>query len=398
LQHGDGRDVAATYLRWTYLRTVFHRGYVLTSGLYFVVIAHLSASQIVLLGTAMSITLVLSDIPTGVWSDTNGRRWPLVIGHLFLAAGMAMTGAVTAFPLMVVTQVLWGLGWAFLTGADVAWITDELDQPQSIARVLSASVRWELVGGATGMIAFGLLGWATSLATAIVVSGVGMALLSLFVAIRFTERAFIPRREKRWSESLAVFRLGISLVRRDREILLVCVATMIINGAGVIGWLFPKQLVKLGFPSNLILWYTALGICSSAAGFVALHVVEARIDGVGVARRVYVLTCFIGMFGLIVLAFAPDAILGSAGILLASGIAFNVMRVVSVIWVNRRTISEVRATMRSFLDQAESIGEICGGFMLALIAGTAGISMTILTAAALIAFTGVLMATSRRPY
>jgi len=123
----DGRDVVKTFLRWTYMRGVFHRGYVLASGLYFVVDAHLSASQLVFLGTVMSVTLVLSDIPTGVWSDAIGRKWPLVIGHMFLAAGMAMTGVVTAFPLILVTQVLWGLGWAFLTGADVAWVTDELD-------------------------------------------------------------------------------------------------------------------------------------------------------------------------------------------------------------------------------------------------------------------------------
>lgn len=388
----DRLDVATIYLRWTYLRAIFHRGYVLTSGLYFVVVAHLSASQIVLLGAAMSITLVLSDIPTGVWSDASGRRWPLVIGHLFLAAGMAMTGAVTAFSLIVVTQLLWGLGWAFLTGADVAWITDELDQPQQIARVLSASVRWNLAGGATGMIAFGVLGWATGLATMIVISGIGMALLGLFVAVRFTERNFIPRREQQWSAALTTFRLGINHSRRDREILLVFVATMMINGAAVIGWLFPKQLVNLGFPSNLILWYTALGICSSAFGFVALRIVEARIDGVGVARSMYALTCFIGVFGLIVLAFAPDAIIGSVGILLVSGIAFNVTRTVSVIWVNWRITSNVRATILSFLDQAEAIGEICGGFVLAIIAGIASISITILTATALIAFTGALVA------
>ena len=83
--------VVKTFLRWTYLRAVFHRGYVLTPGLYFVVDAHLSASQIVLLGTVVSATLALADIPTGVWADAIGRKWPLVIGHLFLAAGMVMT-------------------------------------------------------------------------------------------------------------------------------------------------------------------------------------------------------------------------------------------------------------------------------------------------------------------
>jgi predicted MFS family arabinose efflux permease len=183
-------------------------------------------------------------------------------------------------------------------------------------------------------------------------------------------------------------------VRRDHEILLVCVATMLMNGASVVSWLFPKQLVHLGLPSDPVVWYTAVGICSSGVGVVALHIVQARIDGVGVARRVYAFTCFIGALGLLVLAEAPDALIGGAGVLLVSGIAFNVTRTVSVIWVNRRTTSDVRATVRSFLDQAESIGEICSGVALAVIAGAAGISIALLTSAALIAFTGALVARS----
>src|SRR5258707_15799143 len=117
-------------------------------------------------------------------------------------------------------------------------------------------------------------------------------------------------------------------------------------------------------------------MCSSPDSWYARCLVEARLDGVGVARRVYALTCFIGMLGLVVLAVAPDALIGGAGVLLVSGIAFNVTRTVSVIWVNRRTTSDVRATVHSFLDQAESIGEICSGFALAVTAGVAGMSIT----------------------
>jgi MFS family permease len=389
------RDVVTIFLRWIFMRGAFNRGYVLTSGLYFVVGAHLSASQIVFLGTVMSAILMLTDIPTGVWADALGRKWPLVIGHLLLAAAMVMTGLVTAFPLLVVTQVLWGLGWAFVIGADVAWITDELDQPHRIARVLTASARWGLVGGVTGMVVFGVLGWATSLATAIVVSGVGMALLGLFVAAQFTERTFISRSEKRWHSALSVVRLVISLLRRDHEILLVCVATMLINAASMAEWLFPKQLIHLGFPSDSVLWYTAVGICSTAAGVIALHLVQARIDGVGVARRMYTLACFIGVLGLLVLAEAPHALIGGVGVLLVSGITVNVTRIVSVIWINERTSSSVRATVRSFLDLAEAIGQICGGFTLAVIAGVAGVSMTLLTSAVLMALTGTIVALSR---
>jgi hypothetical protein len=331
------RGVVTIFFRWLFLRGAFNRGYVLTSGLYFVVNAHLSASQNVILGTVMSATLVLTDIPTGVWAD-------------------------------------------------------ELAQPQRIARVLTAGTRWGLVGGATGMVAFGMLGWATSLARAMVVSGVGMALLGLFVAVQFTERTFMPTREKRWHVSLSVVRLVISLLRHDHEILLICVATMLLNAASMAAWLFPRQLIHLGFPSDPVLWYTAVGICSLAAGFIALRLVQARIDGVGVARRIYTLACFIGVFGLLVLASAPDALIGGAGVLLVSGITVNVTRTVSVIWVNERTTSEVRATVHSLLDQAEALGEICGGFILAVIAGAAGLSMTLLTSAALMVFTGAMVA------
>jgi MFS transporter, DHA3 family, tetracycline resistance protein len=388
-------DVATTFLQWTFMRAVFHRGYVLAAFLYFVVEAHLSAPQLVLLGTAMRVTMVLADIPAGVWSDAFSRKWPLVAGHGFLAAGMAMTGFVTAFPLILATQVLWGLGWGLSTGADVAWITDELDQPHRIARVLTARARRDLVGGAAGIVAFGVLGWAAGLATAIVVAGAAMAVLGLFVAHRFTEDNFTPTREHRWRVSLSIFRRGVSLSRRDHEILLMFAATLIINSASMVGWLFPKQLVDLGFPNDPLLWYTGLGIFSFAVGVGALRIVGARIDGVGVARRAYAVSCSAGLLGLVVLAFAPDALIGCIGVLLVSGIALNVTRAVSVIWVNRRATSAVRTTVHSFLSQAESIGGICGGFALAALAQVAGSSAALVTAGALIAFAGAMVARSR---
>lgn len=389
------QSVARTFLRWTGLRATCHRGYVLTSGLYFVVHDRLSAAQLLLLGTVMSLTLVLSDIPAGVWSDAFSRKWPLVIGHGLLATGMVMTGLVTAFPLVLVTQVLTALGWACSIGADVAWLTDELNQPARIARVLAARARRDLAGGAAGMIGFGVLAWAAGLAAAIVTSGAAMAAAGLYVAVRFPEDNFVRASGRLWAASLAVFWRGLSLARRDREIWLIFAATMLINAAGMTTRLFPLQLIHLGFPSDPVLWYTGLSILASVVGMAALRLVEARIDGAGVARRAYALACFSGVAGLVLLASAPSALIGSAGVLLASGVAYNVTRAVSEIWVNRRTTSEVRATLHSFLSQAESVGEIIGGVALALVARAAGASVTLLTAAALIALTCLLVARSR---
>jgi MFS family permease len=392
-----GRDVAATFLRWTFLRAVFQRGYVLVSGLYFVIDAHLAASQLLVLGTVVSVTLLVSDLPTGVWSDAVSRKWPLVAGHAFLAAGMMMTGLVAAFPLLAVTQLLWGVGWGLSSGADVAWVTDELARPGRIDRVLAARARWDALGSATGMVAFGLLGWAIGLGAAIVASGAAMAAAGLFVAARFTEDNFTPARGHRWRASLSILRRGVALARRDHQILLMLAATTLINGASMVTWLFPRQLVDLGFPGDPVLWYTALAVVSFAAGAAALRVVEARIDGVGAARRAYALACAAGVLGLIVLAYAPGALVGGAGVLLASGVAFNVTRAVSVIWVNRRTTSDVRATVHSLLSQAECTGEIVSGSALAVLAHAAGITAVLITAAAVIALTGAMVSRARPP-
>jgi MFS family permease len=390
-----GHDVAVTFSWWLGLRGMLNRSYVLTSGLYFVVTAHLSASQLVLLGTSTSLTLLLADIPTGVWADSISRKWSLVLGQLVLAAAMVLTGLVTAFSLLVLSQVLWGVGWALLNGADVAWLNDELNDPHQIARVLAASARWGVTGRVIGMLAFGLLGWATGLVTAIVVSGVAMALLALFVAARFTERHFTPARAQKWGTALGVFRRGIRLARRDPEIRLVLVATLVQSGALMVAGLFPKQLINLGLPNDSILWYTTIGLLSAALGIVALAMVERRIDGVGMARRYYALACFIGFLGLLALAVAPIALIGGVGVLLLNGTAATVTGPVSVIWVNRRSTSDVRATMHSFLSQAESMGEVGGGFLLAALAQARGISVTLLAAGALLVVTGAMVARSR---
>ena len=92
-----------------------------------------------------------------------------------------------------------GFGVGVLRRADVAWVTDELGQPGRIAGVLAARARWELNGGGTGVIALGLLGWAVGLPAAIVASGAAMALLGVFVAVRFPEDNFTPVQVRRWA-------------------------------------------------------------------------------------------------------------------------------------------------------------------------------------------------------
>lgn len=390
-------DTATVFLRWSGPRAALHRGYWLVTSLYLVVDAGLSPFQLVFIGVAQGVVSLVFEIPAGVLADTISRKWSLVVFHILVGVSMVVTGLVTSFPALVATQMLWGIAWTFASGADVAWVTDELNCPERTAQVLAAQARWQQMGAAGGMLGFGALAWAAGRSSAMVAAGGMMTLLGLYVAARFTEQHFTPTRTRRWRQATTILRRGVALARGDREILVVFAATFLVNGAAVgFGRLYPKHLVGLGLPNrpDPIVWFTGLGIITFVAGALALRIVEAHIAGAGVARRVYAAACGIGALGVLLLTVAPDAVTGSAGVLLAAGIAQTVTRAVGAIWVNDRTTSDVRATVQSFLAQVEYVGEILCGVGLSVVARATSITGVLAGACALVACAGVVVARS----
>lgn len=394
----SGPDVAALYVRWKSVFAVFHRGYWLVASLYLVIDADLSAFRLVVIGVAQGVVALVGEVPAGVVADTVSRKWSLVIAHLLMGTAIVITGTVTAYPALVATQMLWGIAWTFVSGADVAWVTDELDDDARIDRVLAAAARWEAVGSAVGLVVFGALAWCADRGTAIIAAGASIIVLGAVVAVRFPERHFAPATTARWQASRAILRAGTRLARHDREILLVLAATFLVNGAGeLFGRLYATRLVALGLPRrpDPIVWYTMLGLAMLLAGALVLRLVETRIDGADVARRSYAGACALGAVGMIVLAYAPNPATGAVGMLLVGGLSLTVLRLVGTVWVNRRTSSDVRATVHSFVAQAEYLGEIVVGFALALLARTTTVTVALFGAALVMVATSVL-ARSRR--
>jgi len=356
--------------------------------------AGLSPSQLVYVGVAQGIISLISEVPAGVVADTMSRKWSIVISHVLMGTAMLTTGLVTDFTAILGTQMLWGLSWTFASGADVAWVTDELHQPERIKRVLTKAARAQLSGAVIGIVSVGLLAWTTTLSTAMIVSGVLMFLLGLYVAIAFQETRFVPTHKQRWLASWTIFKNGIGLIRYSRTILLVFAATFFVNGAtDTYGRLFPKQLITIGFPASFapIVWLTGLTIVSMIVGALALRIVEARVHGAGAARHDYLLAVIVGIVGLIVLANAPTITFGIVGVLLVSGLVEPLTRTLATILVNSRTTDKVRATIHSFLAQAEYLGEIACGAVIGLLAHWANLHWAFLGCAALLAITVVLM-------
>jgi MFS transporter, DHA3 family, tetracycline resistance protein len=387
-----GADLVAVFLHWTWWRALLHRGWWLVTSVYLVVDAGLSPSQLVLIGAAQGVVGLVFEIPAGVLADTISRKWSLVLSHALMGTAMIATGLVTDFGSLLATQMLWGLSWTFASGADVAWITDELDEPARSSVVLVRAGRAELTGAAAGLVGLGALGTLLERSTAIVLAGAAMLLLGLYVVVRFREQRFVPASTKRWSASWSILVRGTALVLHSRALLIVFAATFLVNGAWVgAGRLWPKRVVDLGLPVDPVAWFTVLGVLTLLVGAAALRVVEARIDDVPTGLRGYVVACAAGMLGLLALAWAPEGVSASAAVLLVAGIAVPLTRTIGTIWVNRQTSGDVRATVHSFLAQAEYLGEIVAGLGIVLVALAAGLSPALVTSAGLFALTIVLI-------
>ena len=382
-----GPDLVAVYLRWIWARAVLHRGWWLVTSVYLVVEAGLSPARLVFIGIAQGVVSLLFEVPAGVVADTIGRRWSLLVSHVLMGTAMLATGLVSGFWPLVATQTLWGLSWTFASGADVAWITDELNDPARISTVLVRSGRAQLTGAAAGLVVVGGLGSLLSRGLAMVLAGAAMLLLGGYVGARFHERRFVPAPSRRWAASWSILLRGFALVRASRAILLMFAATFLVNGAATAGRLFQLRLVSLGFPPEPVVWFTLLGVLTLLVGAVALRLAERRTGSSHGALGGYSVACAAGALGLAGLAFAPDDVSGSAAVLLVAGIAMPLTRVIGTVWVNQHTTDAVRATVHSFLAQAEYLGAIGCGVALAAVADLAGLSAALVGGAVLFALT-----------
>jgi hypothetical protein len=283
----------------------------------------------------------------------------------------------------------------------VAWLSDELERPAAVDRVLATQARWELLGGPAGMLTAAALAFATSLSVAIVAAGVAMTSLAAVVA-RWPERGFVPAEPgRRRHDALAIVRDGARLARADRVIVAAVVATVLLHGGHEgYGRLVQRHLVELGLPvePHPIVWFTAIGLCGFSLGAVALLAVQRVLDGIAAPRRIYAVTCAGGALGTMLFAHASTPALAVVGVLVVSGVVDPVSRLATTVWVNRRAAPAVRATVHSIVSQAEHLGEVVLGLGLAGLAGATSAAVALTGSAVLVAAaTGVAVRSLRRP-
>lgn len=86
----------------------------------------LSMSQIFLLKSIYSIAMVATELPSGYLADVWGCRRTLLLGAILGTVGIMIYSFSAAFASFVVAEIVLGIGFSFVSGADSAMLYDSL--------------------------------------------------------------------------------------------------------------------------------------------------------------------------------------------------------------------------------------------------------------------------------
>jgi DHA3 family tetracycline resistance protein-like MFS transporter len=385
-------NATTVYLFIEFTASAFFSMMFVTMSLYEATVASLTPVQLVLVGTTLEISAFVFEIPTGVVADVYSRRLSIIIGYLLMGLGFLVEGLLPAFLPILLAQVLWGLGYTFTSGATQAWITDEIGEEQANKLLLRAN-RVSLYASLLGM-GLAILVGLRRVGLPILVGAVGVILIGVVLMVIMPETGFHPTpKENRnnWQHMLYHFKESIAAVRARPRL-------MTILGIGLLYGLYSEGFDRLWvkhiidnfdlpviFGQTDVAFFGLLRAGSMIFSIFATRFVEKRIDTgspLAIGRATLGITFGISA-GLIGFALSPF-FAATIVIYWIISVLRNVMEPLYSAWVNQKLDPSTRATVLSMSSQVDSIGQMGGGPVVALVASLYSVAAAITTSGLLL--------------
>jgi len=343
--------------------------------------------QLVLLGAAIEVTVLLAEVPTGVVADLHSRKWSVVIAYLLMGLAMSLAPITPIFGVLLVWQVVWSIGWTLQSGADTAWVTDEIEDDP--APLIVRHAVWRSVGLLVGLPVAAVVGW-WSLEGAMVVMGTAAVVVGLGLALVMPERGFTPAErssDRRWSDAVRVWRAGAHVVL-ESPMLRIVVGAMVLMGVAdeAVDRLDVLRLVQLGLPQfadeQAVVFFGAIWWVMTLVNVPVMMWLADRVSSASDERaaRLVQLLLVVSAVGVTALALSPAISVAIAGWAVRD-VGREVIDPVGVALANRHAVPESRATVISFRGQAEAMGEVIGGLTLGALARATSVPVALVCAA-----------------
>ncbi len=371
-------DAYKLYLALQFCTGLFFSMIFVVASLYEATVAGLSGTQLVLVGTTVEVTILLFEVPTGIVADAYSRRVSIIIGFFLMGIGFLVEGFFPIFGMILLTQVLWGIGYTFTSGATQAWLSDEIGEENANRAFLRAN-QYDLAGALIGMlIAIPLGNIAVNipiLTGGFAVAGIGVLLLLFMPETGFKPAS--PEDRNSFQHMGYLFRKGLAAVR-SRPVLLSVLGIGFIYGLYSEGWdrLWVKYLVDNFtlphiFGMNEVAFFGFLRAAGMVLSILVTRQVAKRLDAnhaPSIARAMLWITILLSA-AIFTFAFSSVLAISILAVMLVS-LTRNVMEPLYTAWINQRLDSDTRATVISMSGQVDAIGQIASGPVAALISLT----------------------------
>lgn len=336
--------------------------------LYQAQIAHLNPLQLTLVGTTLEVVCFLCQVPTGVLADLYSRRLSVIIGVLLVGSAFVLEGSIPHFLAIALAQGLFGVGATFMSGAEEAWIADEVGE-ERVGHAFVRGAQISQVGNVLGALLGALLA-SVRLSLPVVVGGALLVSLGMLLVFIMPESGFhpTPKEERQsWRGLANTFKSGIRAAWGSAMLLLILSITLLYGLAS-------EGFDRLSAPHLLVDFQVpALGPFSPLAWF-ALIAIAGNVLSIGgneLTRRfnltnqrtiigTLVVLSVIGMVGLLIFALSGNFWLAVVA-LLSVGIFRSVKNPLFNTWLTRNSPARVRATLISLDGQMDALGQIAGG-------------------------------------
>ena len=348
---------------------VFFMLYATIASVYRIQTVGLNPLELVLVGAVLELSVLLFEVPTGAMADTYGRKPSVVVGFLLIGAGFVLEGSIPVFAAVLAAQVVWGVGYTFISGALQAWIADEAPE-RILGQVYLRGAQADYLGSPVGALASGFLAiYARNVP--LLLAGALTVVLGVTLAVVMPERNFRPapaagRRSWRRMEHTA--RGGFRVVR-GRPVLLTLLAVTAFAGMSSEGFdrLWEAHFLKnFGLPElaglDPVVWFGVINAGTLVLGFVAAEILGRVLDegSAAVAARALFVLDALTIAG--VLAFALAGSFAFAlGAFWFAGLVRALVQPLYMTWLNQGLEPGVRATVISISSQANAFGQIAGG-------------------------------------
>lgn len=374
---------------WSLLQTI---AFTLTL-LYQVQVAALNPTQLLVVGAALEASCFLFEIPTSVVADVYSRRLSALIGAVIVGIGILVQGLFPSFWPILLAQVIWGLGFTFISGAVDAWITDEVGA-QAVQPLFTRFQQQHLALTFVGIIAAGALAQ-INLQVPMLVAGVGYLALAVIMAPLIPENGFQPTSaadRPRWTQMKDTLRTGISQAGRPGIVRSFTVIALLAGASSeVFDRLWTAHVIdaftipSIGPLRSTTTWFTAFAligaVISLATSVTTNRYAAERINALHPTALLSGLTLVQagGVVGFALLGALWPALVA----MWVRDAARNLAYPVQSAWLNRNISSSARSTTLSMTSQADALGQVVGGPALGILASRTSVA-TAMTVAGLL--------------